>query len=348
MSAPVIEMSGITFLYPGSSAGVQDIDLTIHAGELLAVIGPSGCGKSTLLRLIAGFLTADTGTIRIGGRDMTGVPPRERDLGIVFQNYALFPHMTALDNAAYPLKVRNVGTAERRERAREVLKALGLGGQVDRTPAGLSGGQQQRVALARALVFRPRALLLDEPLSALDAALRIEMRDEIRRIQREFQIATLHITHDQQEALSMADRVAVMRQGRIIQVAPPRELYERPATPDVAAFVGQANLWAGTAADRTSVDTPLGRLSTDPHGLPQGSAVMVMVRPERVELGASADGSNTFAGRLERDRFLGSMRRFDLAVEGGVITGETDELDPVNVVHIPRKYVHLLPASPAV
>ena len=230
MTTPVIEMEGVTFTYPGGNAGVRDIDLTIAAGELLAVIGPSGCGKSTLLRLIAGFLEPDAGTIRIGGRDMSGVSARERNLGIVFQNYALFPHMTALDNAAYPLKVRSIASAERRERAREVLQAVGLAGFIDRLPSGLSGGQQQRVALARALVFRPRALLLDEPLSALDAALRIEMRDEIRRIQREFQIATLHITHDQQEALSMADRVAVMRQGRIVQIAPPRELYERPAT----------------------------------------------------------------------------------------------------------------------
>jgi putative spermidine/putrescine transport system ATP-binding protein len=348
MTTPVIEMQGVTFTYPGGNAGVRDIDLTIAAGELLAVIGPSGCGKSTLLRLIAGFLEPDAGTIRIGGRDMSGVPARERNLGIVFQNYALFPHMTALDNAAYPLKVRSIASAERRERAREVLQAVGLAGFIDRLPSGLSGGQQHRDAHARALVFRPRALLLDEPLSALDAALRIEMRDEIRRIQREFQIATLHITHDQQEALSMADRVAVMRQGRIVQIAPPRELYERPATSEVAAFVGQANLWTGTVADPTSVDTPLGRLSTDPHDLPRGVSVTVMVRPERVELGASTDGSNTFSGKLKRDRFLGSMRRFDLAVEGGVITGETDELDPVDVIHIPTKYVHLLPASPAV
>jgi putative spermidine/putrescine transport system ATP-binding protein len=256
--------------------------------------------------------------------------------------------MTALDNAAYPLKVRNVATAERRERAREVLQAVGLGAFAGRTPAGLSGGQQQRVALARALVFRPRALLLDEPLSALDAALRIDMRDEIRRIQREFQIATLHITHDQQEALSMADRVAVMRQGRIVQVAPPRELYERPSTPEVAAFVGQANLWTGTVVDAASVDTPLGRLATEPHGLARGTAVTVMVRPERIEIGAAADGSNTFTGKLRRDRFLGSMRRFDLSVDGGVITGETDESESITVIHIPRKYVHLLKANSSV
>ena len=287
MSTPLIEMQAVSFTYPGGNAGVRDIDLTIHAGELMAVIGPSGCGKSTLLRLIAGFLTPDEGSIRIAGQDVRDVPPRERNLGIVFQNYALFPHMTALDNTAYPLKVRNVPGAERRERARDTLQVVGLGELMDRIPAGLSGGQQQRVALARALVFHPRALLLDEPLSALDAALRVEMRDEIRRIQQEFQIATLHITHDQQEALSMADRVAVMRQGRIAQVAPPRDLYERPATAEVAAFVGQANLWAGTVADQTSIDTAIGRLVTEPHGFARGTRVTAMVRPEKVELGSS-------------------------------------------------------------
>jgi putative spermidine/putrescine transport system ATP-binding protein len=343
MIAPVIEIEGVGFTYPGSGAGVFDINLTIHAGELLAVIGPSGCGKSTLLRLIAGFLFASRGIIRIGGKDVSGVPPRERDLGIVFQNYALFPHMSALENTAYPLKVRGVSSAERRKRAAETLEMVGLGAVLDSVPAGLSGGQQQRVALARALVFRPRALLLDEPLSALDAALRVEMRDEIRRIQREFNIATLHITHDQQEALSMADRVAVMRQGRIDQVAPPRELYERPATREVAAFVGQANLWPGTVTSSTSIDSPIGPIATRPHDFAPGARVSVMVRPEKVELGASQDGVNTFEGELRRDRFLGSVRRFDISVSGGVIIGETDESEPISAVHIPRHQVHLLP-----
>ena len=342
MSAPIIEIEGVSFTYPGSAVGVFDIDLTIHAGELLAVIGPSGCGKSTLLRLIAGFLFASRGIIRIGGKDVSGVPPRERDLGIVFQNYALFPHMTVLENTAYPLKVRRVSSSERRKRAAEALEMVGLGGVLDRVPAGLSGGQQQRVALARALVFRPRALLLDEPLSALDAALRVEMRDEIRRIQREFDIATMHITHDQQEALSMADRVAVMRQGRIDQVAPPRELYEHPATREVAAFVGQANLWPGTVTSSTSIDSLIGPITTKPHDFAPGMRVTVMVRPEKVELGPSPDGVNTFEGELGRDRFLGSIRRFDVAVAGGVIMGETAESDPIRAGLFPRHQVHIL------
>jgi putative spermidine/putrescine transport system ATP-binding protein len=342
VSEPVIEVDNVSFTYPGATAGVFDVDISIRAGELLAVIGPSGCGKSTLLRLIAGFLTPQAGTIRIGGQEVIDVPPRLRNLGIVFQTYALFPHMTAQENTAYPLKVRGVSRSERRERAREALDIVGLGGMLDRTPAGLSGGQQQRVALARALVFRPRALLLDEPLSALDASLRVEMRDEIRRIQREFGIATLHITHDQQEALSMADRVAVMRAGRLEQVAPPRDLYEKPLTRSVAGFVGQANLWSGTVLDGETVETPVGRMVTEPHGMESGAAVTVMVRPEKVRLGPSEDGTNTFHGTVGRDRFMGAIRRFDMAVNGGGITGETDDPDPISVIHVPRRHVHLL------
>lgn len=343
MSAPVIELSGVSFTYPGVMAGVFDIDLAIRAGELMAVIGASGCGKSTLLRLIAGFLTQNSGSIRISGREVVHVPPRQRELGVVFQTYALFPHMTALENTVYPLKVRRVPAAERRARARETLETVGLGDLIHRLPGDLSGGQQQRVALARALVFRPRALLLDEPLSALDAALRVEMRDEIRRIQRQFNIATLHITHDQQEALSMADRVAVMRNGRIEQVTSPRELYEHPVNRDVAAFVGHANLWPGSASGPDSVDTSVGRLVTERHGLEPGRKVTVMVRPEKIRLGPAPDGLNTFAGEVRLDRFLGSVRQFDLAVPGGTITGETDEADPITCVHLPRSSVYLLP-----
>lgn len=345
MSAPVIDLRAVTFTYPGSNAGVFDIDLSINSSELVAIIGPSGCGKSTLLRLIAGFLSPSRGAIQIGGEDVLGIPPRKRNLGIVFQNYALFPHMTALENAAYPLKVRGVSSSMRRERARETLELVGLGAVLDRVPAGLSGGQQQRVALARALVFRPRALLLDEPLSALDAALRVEMRDEIRRIQREFNIATLHITHDQQEALSMADRVAVMRQGQIDQIAPPRELYEHPKTREVAAFVGEANLWPATVISSTEIETPIGKIVTDRQTLAIGARVTAMVRPEKIELGASSDGSNTFEGELRRDRFLGSTRRFDMAIAGGEIMGETDASDAIASVHIPRQCVHLLPGG---
>ncbi|WP_431860399.1 ABC transporter ATP-binding protein [Azospirillum sp.] len=346
MSAPVIELRGVGFAYPGTAAAaVGGIDLAIAPGELVAVIGPSGCGKSTLLRLIAGFLEPREGAVLLGGADVSGVPARERNLGVVFQTYALFPHMAAWENVAYPLKVRGVAAGEQRRRALAMLERVGLSALADRRPPELSGGQQQRVALARALVFSPRALLLDEPLSALDAALRIGMRDEIRRLQRSEGIATLHVTHDQEEALSIADRVVVMRAGRIEQIAPPRELYERPASRAVAAFVGHANLLDGTVAGPDSVDTPIGRLATMPHGLPPGVPVTILIRPERVRLGAPPDGVNGFTGSIAQDRFLGSVRRFDLSVAGGVLVAETAQPGDVREVHVPAESVHIIPGN---
>ena len=342
MNRVTIELQDVSFNYPGSTAGVFGIDLTISEGELLAVIGASGCGKSTLLRLIAGFLVPDRGSIRINGKDVAGTPPRQRNLGVVFQNYSLFPHMTAWMNVAYPLKVRKTPGRERRKEAMLALERVGLEAYAERYPAELSGGQQQRVALARALVFRPCALLLDEPLSALDAALRPRMRDEIRRLQRQYGIAALHITHDQEEALSMADRVAVMEAGRLVQVATPHALYDSPASRSVAAFVGHANLWPGEAEGPDTVSTPLGLIHTPPHGHSKGTQLTVMVRPEWVKLGPAADGKNTFGGKVVLDRFLGPIRRFDLAVEGGVVVGETPDRGSISVVHFPGSQVQVL------
>jgi len=340
---PVIELRGVSYAYPGSAGpAVSGIDLTVAPGELVAVIGPSGCGKSTLLRLIAGFVAPQTGQVLLDGEDVTGLPARARNLGIVFQTYALFPHMTAWENVAYPLKVRGASAADRRERAHAMLERVGLTAQADRRPGNLSGGQQQRVALARALVFHPRALLLDEPLSALDASLRLGMRDEIRHLQRDQGIATLHVTHDQEEALSIADRVVVMRAGRVEQVAPPRELYERPLSRAVAAFVGHANLLDGLVSGPDSVDTPVGRLATSPHGLAAGLPVTVLIRPERVRLGPPPNGENAFTGTIVQDRFLGSIRRFDLAVAGGVLIAETTEAGDVRAVHVPAENVHII------
>jgi len=240
-----LSVQDLSYRYGTGAGGIDGISLAVEPGEFCAVIGPSGCGKSTLLKLISGFLDPSRGTIRIGGEPMAGQPPRARDLGVVFQNYALFPHMTALDNVAYPLKLRGVAKTERRRLAGEALERAGLSGFDRRLPGALSGGQQQRVALARALVFKPRALLLDEPLSALDAAHRAAMRDEIRSVQRANNIATLHVTHDQEEALSIADKVAVLRDGKLLQVATPAELYDRPVDRFVAGFVGAANLFDG-------------------------------------------------------------------------------------------------------
>lgn len=312
-----LSLESISFAYPGAGAGVRDVSLTIAEAELLAVIGPSGCGKSTILKLIAGFLVPQRGVIRIGDEDVSAVPPRQRDLGIVFQSYALFPHMSIAENIGYPLKLRHIPAAEAGVRIREALDMVGLAHLADRPPRSLSGGQQQRVALARALVFRPRALLLDEPLSALDATMRGEMRDEILRLQRLYGIATLHITHDQEEALSMANRVAVMREGRLLQVDTPQALYARPVSRAVAAFVGQANLLDGEVLSENRVRTPMGDLACASHAFAPGTRVSVLIRPEAIRPVMAADGVNRFTGAVTRDRFLGSLRRFDFTLSGG-------------------------------
>ncbi len=339
-----VTLDQVSFAYPGGGAGVRDITLEIREGELLAVIGPSGCGKSTILKLIAGFLMPQSGRITIGGEDMTHVPPRKRDLGIVFQNYALFPHMTLVENVGYALKLRQVPAVEASERVREALGMVGLGHLADRLPRSLSGGQQQRVALARALVFRPRALLLDEPLSALDATLRGEMRDEIARLQQLHGIATLHITHDQEEALSMAHRVAVMRDGRILQVDTPEGLYARPANRAVAAFVGQANLFDGEVLDAVTVRTPIGDLACGAHAFPRGAAVAVLIRPEAIRPADHAEGPNRFAGSVTRDRFLGALRRFDFTLQSGQrLALETEShIAPPGAIELPPAAVQVI------
>ncbi|MEN2980343.1 ABC transporter ATP-binding protein [Tistrella bauzanensis] len=340
-----VHFENIAFRYPAGGAGVEDIDLSIGDGELLAVIGPSGSGKTTLLRLLAGFLIPDRGRILIDGRDVARVPVKERGLGVVFQAYALFPHMTAADNVAYPLKLRGVGGGQRAAKAAEALAKVGLDGFGARLPASLSGGQQQRVALARALVFDPRALLLDEPLSALDAGLRAGMRDEILRVQRAAGIATLFVTHDQEEALSMADRVAVLKDGRLLQVDTPRALYERPTSHAVAGFVGHANLWPGTVTGPDLVTTPIGRLTTATAGHAPGAAVTVLVRPEDVVAAPAPDAPNLIAGRIVADRFLGNLRRLDLSVTGGLVMVETRRRDAVEAIAIPPEAIRLLPGG---
>jgi len=337
-----VTLRDVTYRYPGGDAGVFDVTLAMAPAAITVCLGPSGCGKTTLLRLIAGFLRPQSGEIRINGEDVAARPVRERACGIVFQSYALFPHMSALDNVAYPLRVRDVAADERRRRAAAMLELVGLGGFDARLPAQLSGGQQQRVALARALVFEPRALLLDEPLSALDAATRVAMRDEIRRIQREQRIATLLITHDQDEALSLADRVVVLRNGRLVQQGTPAEIYDRPADEFVAGFVGRANLIDATAAGTDHVDTPLGRLVTPPHGRRDGEAMRLLVRPERIELGSEANAENAFVARVLRDRFFGATRQVEVAVGAGRLEVETAQRDAVTRIRVPREAIQFL------
>jgi putative spermidine/putrescine transport system ATP-binding protein len=337
-----VSLAGVTYRYPGTSAGIADIALDIFPGELVVCIGPSGCGKTTLLRLVAGFLRPDAGVIRLRGRDVSDLAPRARECGVVFQAYALFPHMPAWENVAYPLRVRGVPLDARRARAEEMLRMVGLTGLHDRLPAQLSGGQQQRVALARALVFGPHAMLLDEPLSALDAATRLAMRDEIRRIQREQNIATLLITHDQDEALSLADRMVVLRDGQVVQTGPPQEIYDRPADAFVAGFVGRANLLDAVVLDEGTVDTSIGRLATPRHGSPRGARVRLLVSPERIEIASHPTGENVVPAQVVRDRFFGAMRRVDVAAGKGVLEIETAARDNVDHVRVPRDAIQFL------
>ena len=338
-----VRLENATFRYPGGRAGIFDATFEIAPGELVVCIGPSGCGKTTLLKLIAGFLALESGRVYLGRDDVTAATVRSRECGIVFQSYALFPHMTVCENVAYPLRVRDIPLAERGKRAKAMLDMVGLSGYRDRLPAELSGGQQQRVALARALVFKPRALLLDEPLSALDAATRVTMRDEIRRIQKQHDIASLLITHDQDEALSLADRIAVLREGRLVQVATPQEIYDRPADAFVANFVGRANLIEGVAAGADAVDTPLGRLATLPHGAPNGATISLLVRPERVEPAVAAGGENVFAAQVVHDRFLGANREIELNVGRGSIKIDTAMRGVIAHIRVPREAVQFLP-----
>lgn len=301
--AATVEFRGLRRRF-GATTALDGLDLTVAPGELLALLGPSGCGKTTALRMLAGFEHPDSGAVLVDGEDVIEVPAHRRDAGMVFQSYSLFPHLSVLDNIAFGLRMRKVGKAERRATAAELLELVGLGDKGDRFPHQLSGGQQQRIALARALALRPRVLLLDEPLSALDAKVRLTLRDEIRRIQQELGITTLFVTHDQEEALSMADRVAVMRAGRLEQCAPPAELYGRPATAFVAEFVGTMSRVPGHL-DGSTVEVLGQRLPVDGE-TPEGTKdVDVLARPEDVRV--TTDGARS--ARVVATAFLGATTR---------------------------------------
>ena len=305
----------------GADAVLRDISLEVAAGELFFLLGPSGCGKTTLLRLLAGFLEPDAGEIFIGDRSMRGVPPNRRNIGMVFQNYALWPHLTVAENIAYGLEVRRVPVPERKRRVDEALAVVQMADHAARKPNQLSGGQQQRVALARALVVRPDLLLLDEPLSNLDARLRLELRDEIRRIHAQTRITTLYVTHDQQESLSMADRMAVMRAGRIEQVGTPRAVYRTPASRFVAGFIGEMNWLPGRVLgrnpDRVTVETEFGRfqvISSSP--VETGARVTLGFRPEAAVVGEAAE--NVLTGRIDEVTYLGEVEQFRLELAAGL------------------------------
>ena len=300
----------------GSFKALDELDLTLAAGELVALLGPSGCGKTTALRIVAGLDNATEGQVLVGGKDVSRVPANKRDMGMVFQAYSLFPHMTARQNVEFGLKLRKVSSATRRERAMQMLELVGLGEFSERYAHQLSGGQQQRVALARALAFEPQVLLLDEPLSALDAKVRAQLRDEIRRVQLDVGTTTLFVTHDQEEALAMADRVGVMRAGHLEQIAPPEELYARPATQFVAEFVGLTNrLRAHVTGGRATVaETSLPTLDgsvTDGEGT-------ALVRPEAVHVSPGADGVGG-NGTVVTSSFLGAISRITVDLGDGTL-----------------------------
>ncbi|WP_442916238.1 ABC transporter ATP-binding protein [Leucobacter sp. M11] len=335
-SGAPVRLDAVTKRY-GQTTVLRGLDLELAPGELVALLGPSGCGKTTALRCLAGLEAPTSGRVLIGGEDVSRVPTNRRDLGMVFQAYSLFPHLSVAENTEFGLRMRRVASPERRSRVAEALETVGLGHLADRLPHELSGGQQQRVALARALVTRPRALLLDEPLSALDAKVRVRLREQIRQIQVDQGMTTLFVTHDQEEALAIADRVAVMREGRIEQLGTPEELYRRPATAFVAEFIGLSNRLAGTATAGgvrvRGVVLPV-LPGSDGSGTGAG-AVTALVRPEHLTIhartaapdrpggpvggpgGASARPETT--ATVRSSGFLGALRRTVVEFDDGEI-----------------------------
>jgi spermidine/putrescine ABC transporter ATP-binding subunit len=320
-----VEVIGVQKRY-GVLAALDNVSLKFVDGEFFGLLGPSGSGKTTLLRAIAGFIELDQGQVLLDGEDIGPIPVHRRDIGMVFQNYALFPHMTVFDNVAFGLSVRKLASDEIKRRVDEILGLVRLGGLQARKPKQLSGGQQQRVALARALVTRPKVLLLDEPLGALDKHLREEMQVELRRIQREVGITTIFVTHDQEEAMTLSDRIAIMNQGGIVQLGAPLEVYEHPSNRFAAGFLGAANFLEGRVAavsgNEARIDLKLGGQAVAPiDGYRPGDAALLAVRPEKISVtsGSAAPGTNQLTGTVNSAIFSGSSTTYRVQVADQII-----------------------------
>jgi spermidine/putrescine transport system ATP-binding protein len=320
-SNPSVELRSVTKRF-GELTAVDAIDLAIAPGEFFTMLGPSGCGKTTTLRMVAGFEAATEGRLLIDGADVAGLPPHKRPTNTVFQSYALFPHLSVKENVAFGLRRKGVDREEIDRRVKQELERVGLAGEANRRPAQLSGGQQQRVALARALVNLPKVLLLDEPLGALDLKLRKGLQVELKKIQRDVGITFVYVTHDQEEALTMSDRIAVMNRGHIEQVADPEEVYERPATTFVAGFIGVSNLMPGRVkktGQRGEVELDSGvKVSTSVDGLSRGDRCHAVVRPEKLAIGAAARGHPSVEGLVESSLYLGTSTQLIVQLPGEV------------------------------
>ena len=319
--AGVLALNGVTRRF-GEYTAVDNVSVEVGPGELLALVGASGSGKTTTLRIAAGYESPDSGTVTLGGEDITRVPPERRGFGMVFQHYALFPHMPVEENVAFGLEARGVGKSERLEKARAALVSVGLAGAGGRAIQSLSGGEQQRVALARALVIEPRALLLDEPLSNLDPTLRQAMRDDLRAMLRRVGVPALFVTHDQEDAFAIADRIAILKKGKLLQVGTPEELYETPATPEVASFIGRGTMVSATDKGSTATVTIGGRTRELAVKRPQGTPsryekAFVVLRPEALELSNQA-GDASWPGRVVNRRFAGGVIVYRVELADGI------------------------------
>ncbi len=316
-----LSLTSVSKVYPNGYKAVDALDVDLPEGKLLGLLGPSGCGKTTTLRMIAGLVQNTSGHIRVGGQDVSQEPPHRRDMGLVFQSYALFPHMTVAENVAFGLEMRGISRRDAKGQIEEALEMVRLPGLGSRRPRELSGGQQQRVSLARALVIRPRILLLDEPLSNLDAKLRDEMRVEIREIQKRLKITTLFVTHDQVEALTMCDLVGVMHGGKLAQLGSPEDIYERPNSLFVAEFVGRTNKFRARVTGRNRIEIGSETFSADTQGRISGD-VTATVRPHRIALtpdrdrGIVSNHTNAVRGRLLRVTYIGDLIQYDLDIGG--------------------------------